>query len=87
MRISDPTERYKQEVELPELERRKQELAEKRKMYKPIGIEEIRDHAKRHDEEIRLRKLQAKTNILAEYGANLELQSLPKSHALHKVLE
>lgn len=55
--INDPDERYKQEVELPELEKRKKELAEKRKLYKPIDLEEIREHAKKHDEEIKIRKL------------------------------
>ncbi|KAL4460323.1 hypothetical protein ABPG74_000074 [Tetrahymena malaccensis] len=88
LQVNNPDERYKQEVELPELEKRKKELAEKRKLYKPIDIQEIKEHAKKHDEEIKIRKLQAKTNVLAEYN-NLEGDSYkyPKTSALNKVLE
>lgn len=53
-----------------------------------MEIEEIREHAKKHDEEIKLRKLQAKTNILVEYNNLEELNSkYPKSSALNKVIQ
>lgn len=84
MEATDPKERYFREVEQPELERRKQELAEKRKMYRPISIEVIREHAQKHDEEMRLRKLQAKANII-DYAE--ELETLPKSNIMREVME
>ncbi|KAL4507219.1 hypothetical protein ABPG72_002012 [Tetrahymena utriculariae] len=88
LQVNNPEERYKQEVELPELEKRKKELAEKRKLYKPIDLQEIREHAKKHDEEIKIRKLQAKTNVLAEYNSfEGDNYKYPKSSALNKVLE
>ncbi|EAR99059.1 hypothetical protein TTHERM_00387010 (macronuclear) [Tetrahymena thermophila SB210] len=88
LQVNNPDERYKQEVELPELEKRKKELAEKRKLYKPIDLQEIREHAKKHDEEIKIRKLQAKTNVLAEYNSlEGDNYKYPKTSALNKVLE
>jgi hypothetical protein len=35
---------------MPELERRKDEIAKKRMIYKPINHDEILEHAKRHEE-------------------------------------
>lgn len=46
-------EKYQQEVELPEMERIKQDLAQRKKHYKPIQRNEIEDHARLYDENLR----------------------------------
>ena len=44
-------EKYHQEVEMPELEKRKRELANRRNMYAfRVPIEEIQEHGHVHDE-------------------------------------
>ncbi|CAG9323165.1 unnamed protein product [Blepharisma stoltei] len=43
-------EKYKNEIEMPELEKRKIELAKKRQQVQPISLEEILDHAKKYKE-------------------------------------
>lgn len=43
-------QRYEEEVEIPELEKRKQEIAEKRNLYRPIRKAEIEAHEKLCDE-------------------------------------
>lgn len=43
-------EKYKNEIEMPELERRKLELAKKRQKLGSVGIEEIAEHAKIYKE-------------------------------------
>lgn len=55
-------------------------------MYRPITIEEIREHALKHDDEMRMRKLQAKSNIMAIDYAE-ELETLPKSNIMREVME
>ena len=46
-------ERYKKEVEMPELEKKKKELMEKRNFYKPIDKIEIMEHQRRYEEAVR----------------------------------
>ncbi len=46
------TQQYEQEVEMPELEKRKREIAEKRNVYKPIRLVEIAEFQKKHDEQM-----------------------------------
>eukprot|EP01022_Parablepharisma_sp_SALTPOND_P008013 TRINITY_DN135071_c1_g1_i1.p2 TRINITY_DN135071_c1_g1~~TRINITY_DN135071_c1_g1_i1.p2 ORF type:complete len:653 (-),score=97.15 TRINITY_DN135071_c1_g1_i1:678-2636(-) len=43
-------QRYATEVEMPELEKRKQEIAEKRNLYRPIRKPDLEDHKKRYEE-------------------------------------
>lgn len=43
-------QRYHSEVEMPELEKRKQEIAEKRNLYKPIRMSDIEQHKRKHEE-------------------------------------
>ena len=42
-------DRYQEKVLLPELERRKEELAKKRLIFKPLNHEEMEEHAKRYE--------------------------------------
>jgi len=41
---------FVKEIEMPELEKRKKEIAEKRNVYKPIRLVEIEEFKKKHDE-------------------------------------
>jgi hypothetical protein len=42
-------ERYETQVLMPELERRKEEIAKKRELYRPLNHDEICEHAKRYE--------------------------------------
>eukprot|EP01022_Parablepharisma_sp_SALTPOND_P004530 TRINITY_DN120466_c1_g1_i1.p1 TRINITY_DN120466_c1_g1~~TRINITY_DN120466_c1_g1_i1.p1 ORF type:complete len:614 (+),score=105.58 TRINITY_DN120466_c1_g1_i1:3133-4974(+) len=44
------SQHYLSDVEMPELEKRKKEIAEKRNIYKPIRLLEIEEFKKKHDE-------------------------------------
>ncbi|OMJ84134.1 hypothetical protein SteCoe_14826 [Stentor coeruleus] len=68
-------EEFVYKVEIPELERRKRELQQKREMFKPISLSEIREHAKKVEammQEIQTRKKQSqRSRILDERIANI----------------
>jgi len=46
-------EKYEQEIAIPENERIKQDLAERKKLYQPIRRTEIEDHARVYDENLK----------------------------------
>jgi hypothetical protein len=46
---------------MPELEKRKKVLEEKRKNFKPIDPTEIKEHMKKHDEDLKLKNLQQRS--------------------------
>lgn len=68
-------EDFMHKVEIPELERRKRELQQKREMFKPISLSEIREHAKKVEimmQEIQMRKRQKqRAKVLDERIANI----------------
>ena len=47
------TQHYVDDVEMPELEKRKKEIADKRNVYKPIRMDDIEEFRKKHDEQMK----------------------------------
>ncbi len=47
------TQQYQTAVEMPELEKRKREIADKRNVYRPIRLADMAEFQKRHDQQIR----------------------------------
>jgi hypothetical protein len=50
MENNNPEKKFQNNFEAPELQRRKQELAKIRELYKPIDPVELREHAQLYDE-------------------------------------
>ena len=49
-------ENFEKNVLLPELQRKKEELAKKRELYRPLSKLELDEHAKRHDDLLRMKQ-------------------------------
>lgn len=51
-------ENYEKNILLPELQRKKEELAKKRELYRPLSKLELDEHAKRHDDLLRMKQVE-----------------------------
>ncbi|CAG9328229.1 unnamed protein product [Blepharisma stoltei] len=72
-------ENYQQEILMPELEKKKAELAKKRNLFKPLDRYDILEHSKNHDELMRESEERRKQNIRnrsLEYKMNAASLSL-----------
>ncbi|OMJ73207.1 hypothetical protein SteCoe_28152 [Stentor coeruleus] len=71
-------EKYTEDVEFKELEKRKMELAKKRMMFQPISRQEIIEHIKWHDSSLKEREKSPNLSIISE-------RPFPKSRFLEEI--
>lgn len=81
-------ENFKLRVEMPELEKRKEELKKKSEFFRPMQPESFKEHQKWY-EELKESHLIKQQNHLKQksFDSNLRSQSLNKSVWTHKILE
>eukprot|EP00831_Metopus_contortus_P065572 TRINITY_DN5856_c0_g1_i2.p4 TRINITY_DN5856_c0_g1~~TRINITY_DN5856_c0_g1_i2.p4 ORF type:complete len:153 (+),score=55.50 TRINITY_DN5856_c0_g1_i2:562-1020(+) len=66
-------EKYNKEVVMPSLEMKKKELALKRNRLKPVSIEEIEEHTRKHEELAALREEERKNLQKEKHKEELEI--------------
>ncbi|KRX03601.1 Ankyrin repeat-containing domain [Pseudocohnilembus persalinus] len=64
---------YQKNIEMPELEKRKQKLAEKRKMFQPLSHDQFQEHKKKHQENLKIKLLENKKERMFK-GQELPLE-------------
>ena len=71
---------FVEEIEMPELEKRKQKLAEKRSIYVPIRRDELREHADRYEEiihkyeEVRVKEMEKRRLDSEDYMCKAQME-------------
>eukprot|EP00743_Colponemidia_sp_Colp-15_P004640 GILK01005000.1.p1 GENE.GILK01005000.1~~GILK01005000.1.p1 ORF type:complete len:639 (-),score=175.63 GILK01005000.1:41-1900(-) len=81
---------FKEKFVMPELERRKRELAERRKAFAPLNKREMDEHAKKIDEELRAKetqKTEERRSRLAQELSQMPKPSISRTRASEMLIQ